>query len=122
MAAGLPSPPPSPPSPASVDIIPMAEKPPRTELPLTLLVNDHTASAAEILAGALKDNCRAVLVGESEKCGEGVGRCVGRAVLVHEVVAGALKDNCRAVLVGELRLRLGRCGRCGKGVGSCDGC
>ena len=52
----------------------MAEKPPRTELPLTLLVNDHTASAAEILAGALKDNCRAVLVGELglelQRCGE----------------------------------------------------
>ena len=34
-------------------------------------VNDHTASAAEILAGALKDNCRAVLVG---------GRTYGKGV------------------------------------------
>lgn len=47
----------------------MAAEPPRagstasTKLPLTVLVNEHTASASEILAGALKDNCRGVLVG-----------------------------------------------------------
>ena len=34
-----------------------------THAPLTLLVNDRTASASEIFAGALRDNCRAVLVG-----------------------------------------------------------
>ena len=33
------------------------------EFPLVVLVDDHTASAGEILAGALKDNGRAVLVG-----------------------------------------------------------
>lgn len=37
---------------------------PFVELPLVVLIDPTTASAAEILAGALKDNNRAVLVGE----------------------------------------------------------
>lgn len=36
---------------------------PLTTRPLTILVNEHTASASEIFAGALRDNCRALLVG-----------------------------------------------------------
>lgn len=35
----------------------------KVSAPLMVLVNEATASASEILAGALKDNCRAVLVG-----------------------------------------------------------
>jgi len=47
-----------------------------------VLVNDHTASAAEILAGSLKDNCRAVLVG---------GRTYGKGLIqsVYELTDGS---------------------------------
>ena len=37
--------------------------PPLTQVPLTIMVNEHTASASEIFAGALHDNCRALIVG-----------------------------------------------------------
>lgn len=52
-------------------------KPTHIALP-TVLVNEHTASASEILAGAIKDNCRGVLVGK-RTYGKvrGCGCCVG---------------------------------------------
>lgn len=50
--------------------------------PLAVLVDSHTASASEILAGALRDNCRAVLVG---------GRTYGKGLIqsVYELSDGS---------------------------------
>ena len=36
------------------------------DFPLVVLVNEHTASAAEVLAGALKDNARAITRGHAD--------------------------------------------------------
>lgn len=42
----------------------VAESPPLFSVPVIVLVNKNTASASEIVATALHDNCKAVLVGE----------------------------------------------------------
>jgi carboxyl-terminal processing protease len=44
-------------------ILTVGGAPVETELPMAVLVDDHTASAAEIVAAALRDNHRAVVVG-----------------------------------------------------------
>lgn len=61
---------------------PLAPGPPLTSAPLLVLVNSHTASASEIVAGALHDNCRAVLAG---------GRTYGKGLIqsVYELSDGS---------------------------------
>ncbi len=70
---------------------------PLTDKPLVVLVNDATASAGELLAGALQDNHRAVLVG-SKTFGQG---------LVHSV--RTLSDGFGLVIaIARFRTPAGR--------------
>jgi len=57
---------------SSSDVPATAPGPALTAAPLAVLVDGHTASASEILAGALQDNCRGVLVGRQRTYGKGL--------------------------------------------------
>ena len=52
-----------------------AKNPQALSVPMAVLVNGDTASAAEVLAGALKDNNRAYLIGQTT-FGKGCTQCV----------------------------------------------
>ena len=54
-----------------------ARNPNALSMPMVVLVNGETASAAEVLAGALKDNGRAFLIGQTT-FGKGCTQCVLR--------------------------------------------
>jgi len=101
-----------------------ASGPPLTKAPLMVLVNDHTASASEIVAAALHDNCRALLVGRRTfgkgliqsvyelSDGSGIILTVGKYVTPghHDIDGNGIEpDFKRPPGLQEAKQKLGRC-------------
>ncbi len=49
------------------------------DAPLAIVVDEKSASASEVLAGGLRDECRAAIVGERNSYGKGLIQGVFRA-------------------------------------------
>jgi carboxyl-terminal processing protease len=62
----------------------------RPDLPLVVLIDGDTASAAEVLAGALKETGRATLVGQTS-FGKGCTQCVLKLPAMNGVPTGGLR-------------------------------
>lgn len=87
----------------------MSTGPSVTQLPLTVLVNNNTASASEIAAGAIKDNCRGVLAG-STTYGKGLIQSVyalsdgsGLVLTIGKYLTPALVDIDREGIQPEFK-------------------
>ncbi|KAJ7549831.1 hypothetical protein O6H91_07G071200 [Diphasiastrum complanatum] len=102
----------------------MATGHPLTRAPLIVLVNDQTASASEIVAAALHDNCRAILVGRKTfgkgliqsvyelSDGSGIVLTVGKYVTPaqHDIDRNGIEpDFIRVPRLSEAREKLRRC-------------
>ena len=81
-----------------------------TEAPLSVIIDSSTASASEVTAGALRDNCRAVLVGPSNSFGKGLIQSVyefsdgsGLVMTVGRYITPARTDIDREGLKPDFR-------------------
>ncbi|XP_019097267.1 PREDICTED: carboxyl-terminal-processing peptidase 1, chloroplastic-like isoform X2 [Camelina sativa] len=102
----------------------LADKKPLITAPLIVMVNNRTASASEIVASALHDNCKAVLVGERTygkgliqsvyelRDGSGVVVTIGKYVTPNhmDINGGGIEPDFRN-LPGwdEVKERLSKC-------------